>query len=662
MKKSLPFSPEFSDVIDLKRSTAREWVESTVPFIHQHSSVQFLGTTIGRRKISLLLLGIFFVLGLFLVRSASLQIFSGDGFALLAQRNKVKTVTVSARRGVIYDRNGILLVQNVPNFQLQLNEAELPASQNERNNEFKDLEVISGVPAEDIVNQVLKHTSADPLVLMDNIEYAQALGIIVKTAHMPGVQVVLRDRRNYLFGSTMSLSHVLGHTGVISEKEYAKNPGRYLPSDSIGKDGIEAYYEDELHGYDGKKEMEVDALGAARRIVSENVPKDGTSIVLTIDKELQDVAEQSLKKILEKFHTKKGVVIASDPHTGEILAMVSLPTYDNNLFSKKITPEDYKKIYEDPSQPLYNRAIQGEYPAGSTIKPIVAAAALQEHVVTPDTSFLSTGGIRISQWFFPDWKAGGHGRINAAKAIAESVNTYFYIVSGGYNGFVGLGPTKLLSYFRLFRIDKKTGIDLPGEHAGFVPSPEWKKEKTGEPWYIGDTYHVAIGQGDILVTPLQINKMTEFFANGGWSVQSHIFRSVKADNQARDMSAPTPYIKDILDTSNVSAVREGMRQTVLAGSGRRLLSLRVPAAGKTGTAQWKSTARPHAWFTGWAPFDKPQIVVTVLVEEGEEGSRSAIAIADDVLRWYFANRDTAPQKEESDMVGGGDSTGRVDKR
>ena len=662
MKKSLPFSPEFSDVIDLKRNTAREWVESTIPAIHQHSAVQFLGTTIGRKKISLLFLGIFLVLGLFLVRSASLQIFSGHGFAVLAQRNKVKTITVSARRGVIYDRNGVLLVQNVPNFELQLNEAELPASQNERRNEFKELEAITGVPAQEIGDQILKHTIADPLVLMDSIEYAQALGIIVKTAHMPGVQVVLRDRRNYLFGSTMSLSHIIGHTGVISEKEYAKNSDRYLPSDSIVKAGIEAHYEDELHGQDGKKEMEVDALGAARRIVSEDVPKDGKSIVLTIDKGLQDSAEQSLKTVLEKFHTKKGIVIASDPRTGEVLAMVSLPSYDNNLFSKKISPEDYKKIYDDPSQPLYSRAIQGEYPSGSTIKPIVAAAALQEHVITPETSFLSTGGIRVSQWLFPDWKAGGHGRTNLAKALAESVNTYFYIIAGGYNGFVGLGPTKLLSYYRLFGIDKKTGIDLPGEHAGFVPSPEWKKSRTGEPWYIGDTYHVAIGQGDILVTPLQIHKMTEFFANGGWSVQSHIFRSVKKDSGAGTIPAPTPYIKDILDSSNISAVREGMHQTVLAGSGRRLLSLRVSAAGKTGTAQWKSTARPHAWFTGWAPFDNPQIVVTVLVEEGEEGSRSAIAVADDVLRWYFAQRDDSSRQEENDAAGGGDSAGRVDKR
>ncbi len=639
MKNRTPFAPEFSDVIGLKHTRTLEWVESTAPVMHQHASVQFLGTTIGKKKISFLFFCFLAILLVFLLRSASLQIFSGKGFALLALQNKVKTVTVSARRGVLYDRYGTLLVQNIPRFVLRVNPAELPRSHDARNSEFNQLERISGVLAADIEERVKKSTLADPLILLDEIEYSDALVIIVKTTNMPGVDVVLRDRRNYLFGSSMSLSHIIGHMGSISQDEYAADPEHYLATDSIGKDGIELQYEHALRGIDGRKELEVDALGAARRVVSQEPPSDGKSITLSIDKGLQDIAEQSLAKVLEKFNTRRGVAVASDPQTGEILAMVSMPSYDNNIFSKRISPNDYKKLSEDPDHPLYNRAIQGEYPSGSTIKPIVAAAALQEHIITRDTSFLSSGGIHVSKWFFPDWKAGGHGRTTVIKALAESVNTFFYIVAGGYNGFVGLGPRTLLSYYRLFGIDKRTGIDLPGEHTGFVPSPEWKKEKTGEPWYIGDTYHIAIGQGDVFVTPMHIHMMTQYFANSGWAAVPHFFHSfTDSQDKTPDDTIKSYYLKDSIDPEYVAIVREGLRQTVLAGSGRRLASLGVTAAGKTGTAQWKSTARPHAWFTGWAPFDNPQIVITVLIEEGEEGSRSAIAVADDMFRWYFQHR------------------------
>lgn len=641
MKRRTPFTPEFSDVIELKASRSHEWVESSAPVMYQNGAVQFLGTTIGRKKISLLFFAILVVLGIFLIRSASLQIFSGKGFALLALQNKVKTVTISARRGVLYDRYGTLLVQNVPRFVLSVNPAELPRGYEDRKKQFTELERVSGVPAADIEEDIRKRSVADPLILLDEIEYSDALAIIVKTAEMPGVDVVLRDRRNYLFASTQSLSHIIGYMGSISPDEYAAQAEHYLATDSIGKGGIELQYERELRGIDGRKEIEVDALGAARRIVSEEPPQDGRSITLTIDKGLQDAVELSLTTVLEKFKTHKGVAIASDPQTGEILAMVSLPSFDNNIFSKKISPDDYNKLLDNPDRPLYNRAIQGEYPSGSTIKPIVAAAGLQEHIITRDTYFMSSGGIAIGKWFFPDWKAGGHGRTDVIKALAESVNTYFYIVAGGYKSFSGLGHRTLLSYYRLFGIDKKTGIDLPGEHSGFVPSPEWKKEKIGESWYIGDTYHIAIGQGDIFATPLRIHTMTEYFSNSGWAAVPRVFHSYAPSKDTSIPSGQPRYtLKGGIDAEHIRTVREGLRQTVLAGSGRRLSTLPVTAAGKTGTAQWKSTARPHAWFTGWAPFENPQIVVTVLVEEGEEGSRSAIAVADDIFRWYFKNRST----------------------
>ncbi|MBI4599997.1 penicillin-binding protein 2 [Candidatus Uhrbacteria bacterium] len=652
MKRNTPFAPAFPDTLSLKRKSAHEWVESTAAFAGWHDAVQFLGTTIGRKKISLLFFIIILILGLFLARSASLQLWSGRGFAVLAQNNKIKTVTISARRGVLYDRNGAQLVQNIPRFVLQVNRTELPAGTDERMRVNEALASLSGIPASEIALRIERHRVAEPLVLLDEIEYSQALDLIVKTADMQGVEVVLRDRRNYVFEKTQSISHIVGHMGMINPDEYAGRSGSYRPTDSIGKDGIELQYEKELRGIDGKKEIEVNALGAERRILSEDEPRDGKSIILSIDTELQSVAEESLKKILEKFKTSRGVVIVSDPRTGEILALVSLPAFDNNIFSKKISPEAYADILKNPDRPLFNRAIQGEYPAGSTIKPLVAAAALQEHIVDADSSFLSSGGIRIGQWFFPDWKEGGHGRTNLGKALAESVNTYFYIVAGGYNGFAGLGQEKLLSYYRRFGIDKKTGIDLPGEHAGFIPSPEWKKERTGEPWYIGDTYHSAIGQGDILVTPLAIHLMTEYFANGGWALQPRLFLGYKSSDGAPSISSEKNYVlRGIIDPAYIEDVRQGLRQTILVGSGRRLSTLPITSAGKTGTAQWKSTARPHAWFTGWAPFEKPEIAVTVLVEEGEEGSRSAIAVADDILRWYGVKKQKSSPSRQGNASG-----------
>jgi len=276
----------------------------------------------------------------------------------------------------------------------------------------------------------------------------------------------------------------------------------------------------------------------------------------------------------------------------------------------------------DPALPLFPRASRGEYPSGSTIKMVIAAAALQEHIVTPQTSILSTGGIRIGEWFFPDWKSGGHGRTNLSKALAESVNTYFYMIGGGYQSFAGLGIDRLARYLKDMGLGSKTGIDLPNEKDGFVPDPEWKEKTKKEIWYIGDTYHVSIGQGDTIVTPLQVHAYTNYFANKGTSYVPHLVKSI----------TPQIYKKDIFASDIVNDVRLGLREGVLSGSSKRLSLLPVSSAGKTGTAQWSKDRAPHAWFTGWAPFDDPKVSITVLIEEGEEGSRSAIQVAYEILK------------------------------
>ncbi len=289
--------------------------------------------------------------------------------------------------------------------------------------------------------------------------------------------------------------------------------------------------------------------------------------------------------------------------------------------------------------PLFNRSISGEYPSGSTVKIVVATAALEEKVISENTTVVSTGGLHIGAWTFPDWKPGGHGVVDVRKAIANSVNTFFYYVGGGYNDFVGLGVDRLEKYFKLFGLNEKTGIDLAGERAGFVPSAAWKKEVKGETWYIGDTYHLAIGQGDLTVTPLQVANYTAAVANGGTLYSPRLVKAILDDKNQLIKEVSTKIIRsNLADPNNLRIVREGMRETVTAGSARSLQTVPVPVAGKTGTAQWSSKKYPHAWFAGFAPYDNPQIAIVVLVEEGREGSSVATPIAKEILTWYFGGR------------------------
>lgn len=285
---------------------------------------------------------------------------------------------------------------------------------------------------------------------------------------------------------------------------------------------------------------------------------------------------------------------------------------------------------------LFSRAIAGEYPPGSTFKQVMAAAALEEGIVTEQSRIHSVGGIWVGRWFFPDWLSGGHGYVNVKSAIANSVNTFFYYAGGGYKDFEGLGIEKIAKYSKLFNLGEKTGIDLPGEGRGFVPDALWKEQRFDEPWYIGDTYHLSIGQGYLLATPLQIALTTSFFANNGILYKPQIAKDFIKGGDTEYLAHE--YIrKGIIKPKNVDIVREGMRDAVKYGSARSLSSLPFTSAGKTGTAQIGGDKDPHAWFTCFAPYENPQIVLTVLVEEGGEGSSIAAPIARKILEYYFSN-------------------------
>jgi penicillin-binding protein 2 len=314
-----------------------------------------------------------------------------------------------------------------------------------------------------------------------------------------------------------------------------------------------------------------------------------------------------------------------DARDGSIRALVSLPAYDDNLFAGNVSTTAYKALLADEHRPLFPRVWAGQFPSGSTIKPLIAAAALAENVITPNTTVLSVGGIGVGPWFFPDWKAGGHGRVNVRSAIAWSVNTFFYTIGGGYGDFIGLGVDRLTAWMRNFGLGSASGVDLPGEAPGHVPSQEWKQETKGDRWYIGDTYNLSIGQGDLLVTPLQMARITAAIANGGDLVIPHVV-----------MSSSTPDVPRLdADAATFATVRQGMRDTVVYGSGRALSVLPVASAGKTGTAQWNSEKPYHAWYIGYAPAEKPEVVVTVLLEEGGEGSSFAVPVAGDILRAWW---------------------------
>ena len=591
---------------------------------------------------------IIFVLALFmaiiLARVAWLQIIKGDYYYNLAEGNRIRIARIEANRGIIYDSSNRPLVRNVANFLLYFVPADLPENEQEKRSIIERLSQILGTlsPAdiENILTAVKPKSleSYQPLFVTDNIEYNKAMLLYLESDKMPGVYLSNKTKREYNL-SSLSLSHILGYTSKINQTELDKYGSEYLPIDYIGKTGIENFWENELKGQSGKKQIEVDALGKEKKIINQLAGADGHNLVLSIDIDLQKKLEETIISALKKLKLNKACAIALDPNNGEILALVSLPSYNNNLFARGITNDEYQALVSHPDQPLFNRCTSGEYPSGSTIKPVLAAAALEEGIINENTSFISTGGLRIGEWFFPDWKVGGHGVTNVRKAIAESVNTFFYYIGGGYGDFVGLGIDRMVRYEKIFGLGKQTGIDIIGEAKGFLPTKDWKETIKGERWYVGDTYHAAIGQGDITVTPLQVANYTAVFANGGLLYRPHFIRQVlSSDDKIIRQVDHKPIKSNVVSSENIKIVREGMRQTVAAGSARSLASAPVAVAGKTGTAQWSSNKPNHAWFTGFAPYDKPQIVITILIEQGGEGSSVAVPIAREVLEWYFSNK------------------------
>jgi len=605
-----------------------------------------VGRNISAGKLTLLALLLSLGMSGLLAKTAYLQITQGDYYTSLANSNRVKEKIIFADRGVVYDRDLNVMVYNTPIFYLQVFPVEIINNKNQK--EVDDVSVkigeILGIEAEEdldyllVKNKNITLESYQPQIIADEIDHDQAIRLKLVVDQIHGLSVEVKPKRKYVLPS-LSTSHILGYTGIITEKEYENLKPEYLLTDFLGKTGIEKYWEGELRGQNGKNFIEVDALGQMERVISQQEAQDGYNLVLSLDSNLQKKLEEEIMTQLEKTGLQRASAIVINPNNGEILAMVSVPAFNSNDFSGQIKADIYQKLIQNENRPLFNRAVAGNFAIGSTFKPIVASAALQEGIINAKTSFNSVGGIAVNSWFFPDWKAGGHGITDVRKALAWSVNTFFYNIGGGYNDFTGLGAEKIIDYAKLFGLGDFINVDIPGESAGFLPSKEWKEETKHEQWYIGDTYNISIGQGDIIATPLQVASYTSFFANGGIIYRPHFVRALlNSDNTLVKNIEPEITRHDFIDKNNIDIVRAGLRDAVVYGSASSLKAVPVEVAGKTGTAQWSSTKNPHSWFTGFAPFNNPQVVITVLVEEGSDGLTSAsLPIANKVLQWYFSN-------------------------
>ncbi len=590
-----------------------------------------------------------------LFRSFWLQIIRGDHYRSLAEGNRIRIQIIKASRGLIYDRSGNLLVKNIPRFDLYFIPADLPRDEQKLNEVIEKVAQILVYDSnskernnsliknwKDKLHSLVKKSSSysyQPQIIQEDLSYEKILLLETEIKQLPGIILEINFRREYLGGE--EISHLLGYLGKITQSELEEKKG-YLFNDFIGRTGLEAEYEEILRGEDGKKQIEVDSLGKEKKIIKSWPSKPGLDLVLSLDLDLQKELSQALKNGLKRAKSRKGAAVILDPYNGQILAMVSLPDFDNNKFSKGISENEYKKLIEDRDKPLFHRAISGEYPSGSTIKPLIASAALEEGIITPQTIINSTGGIKIKEWFFPDWKTGGHGLVNVIEALAQSVNTFFYYLGGGYEDFQGLGIERIEKYLRSFGLGQLLGIDLPNEKSGFLANPDWKEKEKREKWYIGDTYHLAIGQGGILVTPLQVASWAATIANGGILYRPQIVKEIQERGSEEIKESRFKMIKneigtkkvirsDFIKKQNLEVVKRGMRKAVISGTARALAELPIKVAGKTGTAQVGGDKKPHAWFTCFAPYDHPRVIVTILIENAENGTASVLSVAKEVF-------------------------------
>lgn len=576
-----------------------------------------------RKRISLLGTLMVVALGLLLVRLAYLQLWEGERYRDLSTRNRVRLVPIKSQRGLIYDRNGELLASNVPTFSVALIPALFPADADSRLQALALLEALLGVPREEVETK-LKNRGLryyEPLRLKTNIDRFTASRLEEHRPELPGVVVFTESRRHYPRGALGF--HVLGYVGEISEQELALREG-YQTGDIIGQLGVEKAYDQYLKGRNGWLHIEVDALGRQKGILGREDPWPGHNLVLTLDARLQAKAEELLGE-------QKGVIILEEVKTGEILAMASSPTFDPNGFARGLTQDEWEKLRGDRNYPLTNRAMQGLYPPGSIFKIVTLVCALEEHQVAPLQTFNCKGVFWISTWPYRCWQSAGHGQVNAHRSLVESCDIYYYHLG------LRVKIDKLGRWARVFGYGQATGVDLPNELSGLVPSAQWKERTQNMPWFPGNTVMMSIGQGFLLATPLQILDNMVAVANRGIIYRPHLLKTVQSrSGRLIHEVKPALLAKIPASVESWDLLQRGLLGVVQRrqGTGKRAQLDNILVAGKTTTAQ-NPHGEDHAGFAAYAPADKPEVAVLIYLENAGGGGSQAAPLARDLLEAYF---------------------------
>jgi penicillin-binding protein 2 len=609
-----------------------------------------------------LLLSLGFVAAMLLIlmgRFFILQVVRKDEFRTLAESNRIKPMPITPNRGQILDRNGVVLARNYSGYTLEIDPAKTPNLEATLD-ELSKLVTISAKDRRIFKKLLAESHNYASLPIRSRLSDEEAARFAAQQYRFPSVEIKARLFREYPFRE--SASHLIGYIGRINEQdkkdlEDEEEDSNYRGTDYIGKGGIEQRYEKELHGTTGFEQVEVDAGGRGVRTLSRTPPVSGNNLVLTLDAKLQEIAEQA-------FGNYRGALVAIDPNNGEVLAFVSKPGYDPNLFIDGIDTETWDALSNSPDVPLNNRILRGQYPAGSTIKPFMALAGLHYGTRTPEQTIRDPGYYMLagSSHHYRDWKTGGHGSVDMFRAIQQSCDTYFYGLA------TEMGIEKMHAFLSQFGFGSKSGLDIEGELSGLLPSEEWKQSRYHQKWFAGDTVSAGIGQGYVLVTPMQLAFAVATLANNGVAYRPHLLRQLQTAGQPASAVPPAQPAFDLhLDPDDVDLVKRAMVAVTQPGGTAAWAGAGAPysIAGKTGTAQVIAIKqneryvesqvdernRDHAWFIAFAPAEHPRIALAVLVENGGHGGVTAAPIARKVFDYYLLNKVPQPLHTQTETKG-----------
>ncbi len=582
------------------------------------------------RRLFALRVGLLLVVGLLGLRLWHLQILEGPYYRDLSENNRTRQVLLEPARGLIYDRNGILLANNVSSFSVYVTLEDVQ----DREVLIQQLSELLGLdPALVRKKLAIKGSKLLPRKIKDRMTLRDATLVESRRLDMPGVMVQVESQRNYPGG--LIASHLLGYVGEISADQLEKPEFDDLHQGSIvGQYGIEKSYDRHMRGMAGRKNVEVDALGHEKKSSVVEKPQAGNDLYLTIDARLQKLAEDLLGE-------EQGAIVALDPNNGDILAMASRPAFDPNVLSRELTAKQWVEIVQDEGRPLNNRASQGQYPPGSTFKIPMAVAALETKTMSPSSTVHCTGGYQFGKRRYRDWKAGGHGYVDLHEALVHSCDVYFYSIGQR------MGIDVIAEFGKDFGLGRPTGVELPSERSGIMPTPAWKQKVKREQWLPGETISASIGQGFVTVTPLQMASMMATVANDGVNYRPRLVQAVmdRATGNLQELpSVPRGKINAKPETFRV--IKDALAEVVTKGTATRAKSSIVTIGGKTGTAQVAALRtgpeesipkkfRDHAWFVAFAPVESPKIAVVVLAEHMGHGGAAAAPLAKELIEAYM---------------------------